>query len=59
MSTKIKLYNRFYKENKKHAGIIVSSQINFTETLRRLVKFLNNNSAEKIENNIEFLNNWK
>jgi predicted nuclease of predicted toxin-antitoxin system len=55
----VQLYNHFYKENKQHAGIIVSSQINLPETLRRLVKLLNNTSAETIENSIEFLNNWK
>ena len=55
----VQLYNRYYKENKHHAGIIVSSQINLPETLRRLVKFLNNTTLETIENSIEFLNNWK
>ena len=50
------LYNQLYSEGKKHSGIIVSSQLNFKETLKRL---LNHKSAKDIENTIEFLNSWK
>ena len=53
------LYNQIYSEGKKHSGIIVSSQLNFKETLKRLLKLLNHKSAKDIENTIEFLNSWK
>ena len=53
------LYNQLYSEGKKHSGIIVSTQLNFKETLKRLLKLLNHKSAKEIENTIEFLNSWK
>lgn len=53
------LYDEYYKKDKKHWGIIVSSQLNFKETLKRILKLLNRKSASDLENNIEFLNNWK
>jgi predicted nuclease of predicted toxin-antitoxin system len=53
------LYDFLYDEGRKHAGIVVSSQIGLKELLRRLLKLLNHTSAEEMANNIEFLNNWK
>ena len=53
------LYNEYFDKNRKHWGIILSSQLNFKETLRRILKLLNNKSVSDLENNIEFLNNWK
>lgn len=53
------LYNRCYSEKRDHAGIIVSSQINLKETLKRLTNLLNHKSADNLADNIEFLNTWK
>ena len=53
------LYNKLYSEKVNHFGIIVSSQINLKETLRRWLKLLNHKSSKEMKNAIEFLNNWK
>ena len=53
------LYNEMYSKNRQHPGIVVSTQQNFGETLKRLLKLLNNKTAEEMSNSIEFLNNWK
>ena len=52
-------YNDFYSENKKHYGIIVSSQCNFKETYRCVIKLLNSVTAENMMDAIVFLNDWK
>lgn len=53
------LYNQLYSEGREHSGIIVSTQLNFKETLKRLLRLLNHRSAKDIQNNIEFLNSWQ
>ncbi len=55
----VKLYNLFFEKNIDHYGIIVSSQLNIKNLLKRIVKLLNTKSSSEIYNFIEFLNNWK
>ena len=53
------IYNKLYSSKINHPGIIVSTQLNFKDTLKRLLKLLNHRTVEDLENSIEFLNNWK
>jgi len=49
------LHNRFVQEEMNHWGIIVSKQLPISETLRRLLVLLRNNSRESMKNQILFL----
>ena len=49
------LHNRYMMENKSHAGIIVSKQLPFRETFRRMLQKLQHFSEKTMANRIEFL----
>lgn len=49
------LHNEYAKEGKEHWGIIVSKQLPIGETLRRVLRVLQNNSQTSIKNRILFL----
>ncbi|CAN5227653.1 hypothetical protein BH20ACI1_BH20ACI1_19700 [soil metagenome] len=54
------LHSEFLKMEKSHAGIIIIQQINFDigKAIHQLSRLLHIKSAEEIQNNIEYLNNW-
>ena len=49
------LHNFFVKTRQDHWGIIVSKQIPLRETLRRILRLLQQFSKETLKNRIEFL----
>lgn len=49
------LYKNMIEANKQHYGIIVSKQLNFGETLKKLLKLLQSNTSESMKNKLEFL----
>lgn len=54
------IHTTWLKQNKSHAGIVLSLQQQYSagEQMRRLLKLVNQMSAEKMKNRIEFLSNW-
>ena len=54
------LHSDYLKEGKNHSGIIIGEQGRFGigEQMRRLLRIVEAESAEEIENQIEFLSNW-
>lgn len=55
------LHHDYIVRNKKHAGIIIGEQERFGigEQVRRILVISANKTAEAMQNNIEFLSNWK
>ncbi|MBS4028723.1 MAG: DUF5615 family PIN-like protein [Ignavibacteriales bacterium] len=51
----ILIHNECAKRNKNHQGIILSKQRTFSETLSRLLHFLQTHSLEEVKNQIYFL----
>ena len=49
------LHNDYIDLEKEHWGIVISKQLSIGETLRRLLKFLQNNSKESMKDKLEFL----
>jgi predicted nuclease of predicted toxin-antitoxin system len=49
------LHNEFATNGQEHWDILVSSQLPIGETLRRTLVMLNTNTAEYIQNRLEFL----
>jgi len=49
------LHREHAQRGKEHFGIILSKQISFSKTLRRLTQFLSTHSAEGIKNNLFWL----
>ncbi len=49
------LHKEFVAENKDHYGIVVSKQLNFSETLKKLLRFLQSFTDEEMKNKLEFL----
>ncbi len=49
------IHKNFVEQNKRHPGIIVSKQLNFSDTLKKLLKFLQSNTSEMMINRLEFL----
>lgn len=54
------LHHAYLAEGKTHAGIILAQQqrYNVGEQMRRLLKLVQMNSAERLQNTIEFLGAW-
>ena len=50
-----KLAVKLFNENKTHFGIIVSPQRGLRETLNRLLKLFQENSADKLKNQLIYL----
>lgn len=55
----VMLHRKYMAEERKHAGIIVSAQIEPGVLLRRLLTFLNARSASDMKNWLEYLSNWR
>lgn len=48
----IKLHEEYLKAGKEHYGILLSKQIPFGETVKRLIRFLFTHSAKEVKNNL-------
>lgn len=55
----VRLHTVWLREGRQHAGIIVSDQVHVGQIVRRLLKLLDDRSAQEMENWLEFLSNWK
>lgn len=55
----VQLHGVWLREGRRHAGIIVSDQVHVGQIVRRLLKLLDDRSAQEMENWLEFLSNWK
>ena len=55
----VELNRQWSKLKRKHAGIIISSQIKPAELLRRTRKLLGTKSPDDLSANIDFLNDYK
>lgn len=55
------LHAEYVRQNKSHAGVILSPQQKFSvgEQLRRLLRLINARSAEQMRDTIEFLGAWR
>ena len=49
------LHNQYARENREHGGIIVSKQLSFGETLKKLLRKTCLLSQDTIKNRLEFL----
>ena len=47
-----RLHKEYAQSEKEHFGIILSKQITFSDTLKRLIQFLSTHSSKEIENNL-------
>lgn len=54
------LHKAYFVEGKTHSGIILARQQQYSvgERTRRLLKLMAENSAESMENRVEFLSAW-
>lgn len=55
----VQLHTQYLNSGRSHAGIIVSDQLGTGVILRRLLKLINDRSAEEMRNWLEFLSNWR
>jgi hypothetical protein len=55
----VQLHIEYLGQNRPHAGIIVSDQLEIGIIIRRLLKLLDSRSAEDMQNWLEFLSNWR
>ena len=53
------LHTEFLSQQKAHAGIIVSDQIQVGLIVRRILKLLDAKSAAEMQNWLEFLSSWR
>lgn len=53
------LHTDYTTNNREHAGIIVSDQIQVGLLMRRLLKLIGTVSAAEMHNRLEFLSNWR
>jgi hypothetical protein len=55
-----RIHSQFITQGKTHAGIILAKQQTYSvgEQMRRLLRLSASKSAEKMENQIEFLSDW-
>jgi hypothetical protein len=51
----VMLHNKYARENQEHGGIIVSKQLPFGETLKRLLHKVRLFPQDTIKNRLEFL----
>ncbi len=54
----VALHSEWLERGQKHAGIVVSSQRNIGDTLRRLMKLAQSLDAEVCSNRLEYLGDW-
>lgn len=55
----VQLHIEYLDQNRSHAGIVVSDQLEIGIIIRRLLKLLDSRSAEDMQNWLEFLSNWR
>ena len=53
-----KLHARRMRQNRHHAGIVVSSQRSIGDVVRRLLHLAGTLDAEAMKNRLEFLSDW-
>ena len=54
----VQLHAQCLHQNRSHAGIIVSDQLEIGVIIHRLLKLLDVRSAEDMQNWLEYLSNW-
>ena len=56
-----RIHTEFLVEGNNHFGILLAKQRGFSvgEQVRRMINLSNQRTAEEMQNNIEFLSNWK
>jgi len=54
-------YCRLQAQGRTHAGLILAQQQRYTvgEQMRRLLRLVNNLTADEMQNRVEFLSNWQ
>lgn len=55
----VQLHKTYLANGRRHAGIIVSDQLETGLLVRRLLKLLDARSAEDMRDRLEFLSNWR
>jgi len=55
----VQLHTKYLRQNRTHAGIIVSDQLEIGVVIRRLLKLLDGRSATAMHDWLEFLSNWR
>lgn len=55
----VQLHTEYLRQNRSHAGIIVSDQLEIGMITRRLLRLLDVRSAEDMRDWLEFLSNWR
>jgi len=55
----VRLHRDYLIDDKTHSGIIVSNQLETGVLVRRLLRLLQNRSAEAMVNWLEFLSDWR
>lgn len=55
----VSLHTDYLHNGKQHSGIIVSTEIPFTELLHRTLRLLEALSSEDLKNRLEWLNRYK
>ncbi len=55
----VQLHSKYLLKNRTHSGIIVSDQLEIGVVIRRMLKLLDEHSAETMQNWLEFLSNWR
>ena len=54
-----RLHKLYLKNDRHHAGIIVSDQLQVGMIVRRLLKLLNTRSGTEMQDWLEYLSNWR
>ena len=56
-----RLHTEFLAQGKSHAGIVLAKQQRYSvgEQMRRLLKLIEEKSAEEMANQLEFLSDWE
>lgn len=55
----LQLHTEYLQGGHRHAGIVVSDQLEIGVVIRRLLKLLDARSAKQMHNWLEFLGNWR
>lgn len=55
----VQLHMEYLKSGRQHSGIIVSDQLEIGVILRRLLRLIDERSAEEMQNWLEFLSSWR
>ena len=55
-----RLHTEWLTESKSHSGIVLAKQKQFAigEQMKRLIRIVNSQSAEEMENRLEFIGGW-